>query len=566
MKLKIENGTILELYTSSEIVEGEKRFSYHLSYKGKKLANIPNDNVFGLEPDKLESIKNAIHTEVRDGNLYASQKCIVKGVSLIQDVFGHLEKDNDSIKISFEDLVLCQCQESEFPEGLFARRNSFVVHIIDDNTYKVIRYANLHQHSEYSLLDAIVKVNDIAENTEYACALTDHGNMYGHREFYNAMIKRNKKPIIGVEAYIEELNDETVPDDEKELLTYKRKYFNRNHLILLAKDNTGLRNLYKLVSVNEDHIYNRPHITYDDLEKYHEGIICTSACMSGPIGKAIQKRDYQLAEKVIEKLKAIFGDDFYMELQNHKFEEEDFIMNMIAVLAKKHGVKTTIGIDAHYLKPEDAYAHELWLCNVNNKKITDPTHRKYSGEGYYMMDSDEVVELFKDYPEALDNSLEIADKCNVKIEFEGYHLPDFQIPKEFKTQADYLTHLCRQGYKKLFYGTDKFRNPVYVDRMKEELRVITGYAKGEYNPNADWSGYMLIVQDFLNWAKQNGIYVGPGRGSAAGSLVAYCLGITSIDPIEYGLLFERFMSPDRISMPEQYWAFSVNPITQGCAA
>lgn len=551
MKLKFHNGTNVQLFTKSEVKNGEKEFTYQLAYNGKVIATVSKDNISSsVNPEKIETKKNAINCIIKDEKVLYNDDVIITGTSLIKDQFGDLVKEGEKVIVKFDDLILGEFDLNDFSDDLFKRRNSFKVKIIDDNNFKVIRYANLHQHSEYSLSDAIARVKDVAKATEYSCALTDHGNMYGFREFYKAMKNEGKHPIIGTEAYIETLNDETIPTEENDFLNYKRTYFQRNHIILLAKNNAGLKNLYKISTESYDNIYSKPHVTYDMLRKYHEGIICTTACMSGVIGKPIQKQNFDLANKVIEELKDIFGDDFYIEIQNHKDEKEAFVMNMARVLAKKHNVKMTVGIDAHYIKPEQSFAHELWLCNREQTNINDPNRSKYIGEGYYVMSSDEVVELFKDIPEALDNTLEIADKCNVTIEFEGYHLPDFQIPSEFKTQADYFKYLCREGYKRLFKETDKYKNPIYLQRMQDEIKVITGYATGEYNPNADWSGYLLIVQDLINWAKEKGIYCGPGRGSAAGSLVAYCLGITDVDPIADGLLFERFMSPDRISMPD----------------
>lgn len=538
-KLQIPNGTICNIFSSSTVKDGNKTFRIQLNYGKKALADYHSIMFKGINPEDIESSKNAVEVEVRDGALYKDGNCIFNRGSLIVNQIADLVKEGNRIVARFDDLILAEFTEDEFTEGLFLRRNNFKLAVKSDDDYKVIRYANLHQHTEYSLLDGMARVKDVAKKAEYACAITDHGNMYGHRAFYEAMVKAGKKPIIGFEAYIETLNDDEKPKTKADFELYKRNNFNGNHLILLAKNNVGLKNLYKLTTEGYNNIYGHPHITYELLEKYHEGLICTSACLGGPICEAIKNQDMEMVERVILKLKELFGDDFYVEIQDHKFEEETAVMQMAKVFAKKYGVKLTVGIDAHYVNPEDSEAHELWLCNLSKKTINDPTRFKFTGEGYYMMSSEEVVELFKDIPEALDNTLEIADKCNVKIEFEGYHLPDFDIPKEYKTQAEYFTQLCRDGYKRLFYGTDKFRDPVYVNRMKEEIKVITGMHTGTYNPNADWSGYLLIVQDFINYAKSQGIYCGPGRGSAAGSLVAYCLGITNVDPISDGLLFER---------------------------
>ena len=512
----------------------------------------------------------------------------------------YLVKGKNTAVIGIDDCRLAEIPVGYFDSELFKRRNHFKVRIMSDDNWYVIRYANLHQHTEYSLLDGMTRIKDLAEKSEYACAITDHGNMFGFLQFYNAMKAKGKKPIIGFEAYVEtvdgsrkyfkspsgqdDMTDAKMFDNVKETNTP----YNGEHLILLAKDNTGLKNLYKLCTDAENHFYRKPHVTYEMLEKHHEGIIATSACIAGTLGQAVktmlqlesagqmeaQKEVYEanrlLAEHFIEKMISIFGkEDFYIELQNHHFPLEDMIMKRIRQYAKKYGLKTTIGIDAHYLNKEDAEAHQLWLCLQTGSKINDERRMEFSGDGYWVHNSEEVLQLFPDDAEALDNTLEIADKCNVTIEDEGYHLPHFPLPEGETEEYEYLKKLTWNGFEKFFKNTPAYNSPEYRERVEFELKTIH---------DMGWAAYFLIVSDFIAFAEEKDmkgnlekyfpsnvfdhsripeeilnkpeIYVGSGRGSACGSLVCYCIGITKVDPIKYSLLFERFLNPERVSMPD----------------
>jgi DNA polymerase-3 subunit alpha len=510
---------------------------------------------------------------------------------------GLIEKDGKKFAAAgVRSKLLAVIPLEELPMNLFKNRKTFKITVRSDDDWSVIRYANLHQHTEYSLLDGITPIKDLAKKSEYACAITDHGNMYGYLQFYKEMKKQNKKPIIGMEAYVETLGgpkksfeggssevDELMFDNVKTSTTS----LNGEHLILLAKNEEGLKNLYHLTTEAEMHFHRKPHVTYDMLEKYHGGLIATSACIAGTLGQAIKTQiqiedagatetsadayqaNLKLADDFVDKMVSLFGADFYIEIQDHHFDLETRIMKRIREYAKKHGVKTTIGIDAHYLNKEDSKVHELWLCKQTKKTIDDPKHMRFSGDGYWVHTSEEVVSLFPEDIDAMDTTLDIADQCDVEIKFNGYHLPKYPLPEGEKTEFGYLCKLCSNGFQNLFGGTPTYEDPVYRERLKMELGTIN---------KMGWPAYFLIVQDFIAYArdtdvrdhleryfpsniydhkeiperliKDHEVYIGTGRGSAAGSLVCYCLGITKVDPIKYDLLFERFLNPDRISMPD----------------
>ena len=485
--------------------------------------------------------------------------------------------------------------EVEYPTGLFERRKSYPIVMHNDNEFTIVRYANLHQHTEYSLLDGITRIKDLAKKTEWASAITDHGNMHGFFEFYKEMNKLGKKAIIGCEVYLETPgnnprkvfnatendNDEIMFNNEKE----PKSTLAGEHLILLAENDTGLHNLFRLVTESSNHFYRKPHVTWDMLDKYHEGLIATTSCIAGTAGRSIKEiikcEGKEGAEEVLEQNKhileiyfedmiRIFGkDNFFVELQNHHFPLEDEIMKRLREYAKEYGLKTAVGIDAHYLNKEDAEIHELWLCKQTKAKYDDPKRMRFSGDGYWVHTSDEVVELFSDDLDALDNTLEIAERCNVEIKSEGYHLPVFPLPEGFKSEREYLHHLCNEGFKKHLGHLKGAERKKYIERVQYEMSVIE---------KLGLESYFLVVQDFLKYARDDKvkehindyfpepyynhenipehifkdyeIYVGSSRGSCAGSLLAYCLEISTVDPMKYDLLFERFLNPDRVSMAD----------------
>lgn len=397
---------------------------------------------------------------------------------------------------------------------------------LGNNEARVIRFADLHRHSDCSLLDGMTKISDMIEKTEYAGALTDHGTMYGFLEYYKLMNAAGKKPIIGFEGYLENLDGE----------------LKGRHIILLAKNDVGVKNLFKLTSDAYNNFKRKPHITWAMLTEHHEGVICLSACLAGIIPTALLAKQEDVARAAIEKFISIFGnDDFYIEIQRHHLLEEDMVRGELVALAKEYGLKYVATSDAHYPNKEDAYTHEVLLCLQTGKTMDDPNHMKYDGDGYYLMTSEEIEELFKDYPEALDTSLEIAEKCNINIELNNVNMPKYVVPEPFKSMEEYFEHLVHKGFKSRFKGTVHENDPVYKERFDYELAMIK---------QMGFEDYFIVVWDFINYCRTHNIYVGPGRGSAAGSIIAYCLGITDLDPIKYNLLFERFLNPERVSLPD----------------
>ncbi|AEV68825.1 DNA polymerase III subunit alpha [Acetivibrio clariflavus] len=394
-------------------------------------------------------------------------------------------------------------------------------------------FVHLHVHTEYSLLDGANRIKDLIKRTKElgmdSIAITDHGVMYGVVEFYKEAVSSGIKPILGCEVY-----------------TAKRTRHDKQgavdsdpgHLVLLAKNNQGYKNLMKIVSIGfTEGFYYRPRIDFEVLERYSEGLIALSACLSGDVPKALLNNDFEKAKEIAQKYSGIFGkDNFYLEIQSNGIEEQRYVNSQLIKLSKETGIPLVATNDAHYLRKEDARAHEILLCIQTGKSINDEDRMKFPTEDFYVKSPEEMEEFFKNIPEAISNTVKIAEMCNVELEFGKLHLPKFGVPDD-KDAYEYLKELCYDGLKR-HYGEnieDK------IDRLEYELSVIKqmGYVD-----------YFLIVSDFIRYAKDRGIPVGPGRGSAAGSLVAYCLGITNIDPLKYNLLFERFLNPERITMPD----------------
>ncbi len=396
-------------------------------------------------------------------------------------------------------------------------------------------FVHLHVHTEYSLLDGANRIPDLIARTAElgmnSIAITDHGVMYGVVDFYKTAKKNGIKPILGCEVY-----------------TAKRKRFDKQpgldadqgHLVLLARNNEGYKNLMKIVSIGfTEGFYYKPRIDTDVLRRYSGGITALSACLSGDVPKAILEGDYSKARKLALDYNEIFGQgNFFLELQSNGIEEQNLVNQNLIKLSRETGIPLAATNDAHYLRREDAKAHEVLLCIQTGKKITDEDRMKFSTDDFYIKTPEEMTAAFKNIPEALENTVKIAESCNVELEFNKLHLPQFEVP-EGREPFEYLTCLCYEGLKRL-YG-DNAANPEYTQRLEYELQVIRqmGYVD-----------YFLIVWDFIKYAKDNGIMVGPGRGSAAGSLTSYSLGITSIDPLKYNLLFERFLNPERVTMPD----------------
>ena len=395
-------------------------------------------------------------------------------------------------------------------------------------------FVHLHGHSEYSLLDGGCRVSEMAELAAEqgmpALALTDHGNLFGVIEHYKTCQAAGIKPIIGCEVY--------VAIDSRHLRQAARGLTHAsNHLILLAKDTTGYRNLTKLVSKGylEGYYYN-PRVDKDLLREHAEGLICMSACIGGEIPHLIQREGLAAAETVAREFMDIFGDDYYLEIQRHDIDPEAKVNDGLLKLHRKLGVPLVATNDFHFLRATDHDAHDALIC-IQTGKTVDEKNRLCYPDGLYMKSPEEMQALFADLPDALERTLEIADKCNVELEFGKTYMPDFPIPAGYASSDDYLTQLAQEGLERR-YGTV---DPAVQERLDYELSIIT---------SQDFSGYFLIVWDLVSYARQEGISVGPGRGSAAGCLASYCLGITNVDPIKYDLIFERFLNPERIEPPD----------------
>ena len=392
-------------------------------------------------------------------------------------------------------------------------------------------FTHLHVHTEYSLLDGAARIGDLvsraAELNMDALAITDHGCMYGVIDFYNECRKKGIKPIIGMEAYV-------APKSIYEPTNVRE----HAHLILLCKNETGYKNLMKLSSIAFiDGFYYKPRIDYDLLEKHSEGIICLSACLAGDIPQYLLNEQYEEAEALARRLKRVFGDDFYIELQNHGIPEQLTVLPRLVELAKKLGIKTVATNDIHYVDRSDAEAQDALLCIQTGHFVDETNRMKMQAEEFYVKSEEEMLRRFAGYEEAVHNTALVAEKCDLEIELGGRHLPEFKAPDGMDNEV-YLRRLCAEGMLKRF-GPDPGKE--YVDRLEYEIGVIS---------KMGFVDYFLIVWDFIHYAKTHGIPVGPGRGSGAASIVAYTLDITDLDPIKYKLLFERFLNPERITMPD----------------
>ena len=388
-------------------------------------------------------------------------------------------------------------------------------------------FVHLHVHTEYSLLDGAARVKDVLDKAKdlgmTALAMTDHGVMYGALEFYSYAEKIGIKPIIGCELYIVEDR-------------FDRNVKGYSHLLLLAKDQTGYRNLMTLVSKGfTEGFYYKPRIDYGILREYSEGLVCCSACLAGDVQRALLGRNYEKAKEYALMYKGIFGDDFYLEIMDHDMPEQKEINPLLARLSKETGIKLIATNDVHYTNKDDSEAQDVLVCIQTGTRLSDEKKLSFETQEFYLKSGDEMAELFPDMPEVISNTLEVADKCNLKIEFGVMHLPVYEIPEGY-TDYQYLYEIAEKGLYERYEVTDEIR-----ERFEYEISTIR---------DMGFVNYFLIVWDFIHYAKSSGIFVGPGRGSAAGSIVAYSLGITDIDPIRYSLLFERFLNPERVSMPD----------------
>ena len=394
-------------------------------------------------------------------------------------------------------------------------------------------FVHLHLHSEYSLLDGACRLKELLSSVKEkgmnAVAVTDHGNMFAAIDFYSKAKEMGVKPIIGCEAYVAARSRF---DKENNL---DSKNF---HVILLCKNNTGYQNLMKMISLAwTEGFYRKPKIDHELLEKYHEGLICLSACLAGEIPSAINDGDNEKAYTLARYYKSIFGSDFYFELQNHSLPEQQKVNRVLTQMSRELDIPLAATNDCHYVDKKDAVVQDVLMCIQTGRTLSEPDRMKFPSDEFYIKTEDEMRKLFPDDPEAIENTAKIAEMCNVEIEFGKLKLPHFEVPNN-EDHYEYFRRQCFEGlYKK--YG--KSPDIDTVKRLEYELDVIN---------KMGFVDYYLIVNDYVQYAKSRDIPVGPGRGSGAGSLCAYCIGITDIDPMKYDLLFERFLNPERVSMPD----------------
>ena len=394
-------------------------------------------------------------------------------------------------------------------------------------------FVHLHLHTEYSLLDGVCRIRDLMERVkevgQEAVAITDHGVMYGVIDFYKAAKAAGIKPIIGCEVYVapRSRHDRVHGVDQE-----------ANHLVLLCENETGYQNLSYMVSQGFiDGFYGKPRVDLELLRQYHEGIIALSACLAGRVPQLLMAGDYEAAKKAALELSEIFGaEHFYLELQDHRLPEQREVNLGILRIARETGLPLVVTNDAHYLRREDSRTQDVLMCVQMGKTVDDPNRLKFETDEFYVKSEEELRELFPDQDEAFSNTVDIAARCNVEFTFGKYHLPEFQLPEGY-TSLSYLKELCDQGFEERYRG----KHPEYRQQLEYEIEMIE---------KMGFTDYFLIVSDFVRYAKSVGIPVGPGRGSAAGSMVSYTLHITDLDPMEYSLYFERFLNPERISMPD----------------
>ena len=395
-------------------------------------------------------------------------------------------------------------------------------------------FTHLHVHTEYSLLDGSNKIKEyvarVKELGMNSAAITDHGVMYGVIDFYKEAKAQGINPILGCEVYV-------APNSrfDRETVHGEDRYY---HLVLLAENNTGYSNLMKIVSKGfVDGYYYKPRVDMEVLEQYHEGIIALSACLAGEVPRAITRGNYEEAKEIALKYQKCFGkENYFLELQDHGIPEQQNVNQHLLRMSQELGIELVATNDIHYTYAKDAEPHDILLCIQTGKKLADEDRMRYEGGQYYVKSEQEMAELFPYARQALENTQKIADRCHVEIEFGVTKLPHFEVPEGYDSWS-YLNKLCFDGLKERYPQN----HTELEDRLNYELGVIKemGYVD-----------YFLIVWDFIHYAREHDISVGPGRGSAAGSLVSYTTGITNIDPIKYNLLFERFLNPERVSMPD----------------
>jgi len=394
-------------------------------------------------------------------------------------------------------------------------------------------FVHLHTHTEYSLLDGAARIESLVKKAKdvgmKALAITDHGVMYGVIDFYKACLSQGIRPILGCEVYVAPHSrfDRRPQIDD-----------NQYHLVLLAENEVGYKNILKLVSLGfTEGFYYKPRVDRELLDQHSEGVIALSACLAGEISQAILNRNLKEAENAALFYKEIFGpDNFFLEIQDHGIAEQKEVNHYLLTLSKKLAIPLVATNDIHYINKSEANIHDVLLCIQTGKTLNDTERMRFPTDEFYLKTAEEMWQLFGYIPEALDNTVQIAERCEVKLEFGKLHLPNYEVP-EGHTVDSYLEELCRKGINERYHPVTE----EVLKRLNYELGIIK---------QMGYSGYFLIVWDMIHFARSKGIYVGPGRGSAAGSIVAYALGITNIDPLKYDLLFERFLNPERVTMPD----------------
>lgn len=412
-------------------------------------------------------------------------------------------------------------------------------------------YVHLHNHTHHSLLDGLTKVEELVDRVKYlgmsAVAMTDHGTLSGAIEFYKACKDQDIKPIIGIETYVaaRTIHDRDPAKDKA-----------RYHLILLAMDNTGYQNLMQLSSIaNLEGVYYKPRIDHNLLEQYNEGLIALSACAGGEIGENLKSGNYDEAKRIAAWYQGVFGDRYYLEIQDHnEWDVQQTINEGVLKIGKELGIQCVVTSDAHYLSEADQQSHEILLCVGTGSYLSDEDRMSLKDFHLHVTDPEDIIDRWgNEHPSIITNTKQIADRCNVSLEFGKILIPTFPVP-EGDTEKTYLDKLVWQGLAWRYGGVEhaKMHELSIEDTRKLLEDDITTRADFELSviENMGFNGYFLIIHDFINWGKDRGIIFGPGRGSAAGSIIAYALNITELDPIKYDLLFERFLNPDRISMPD----------------
>ena len=394
-------------------------------------------------------------------------------------------------------------------------------------------FVHLHLHTEYSLLDGACRIQDLVKRVkelgQTAVAITDHGVMYGCVDFYKACVAEDIHPIIGCEVYVAPRNR---TDKVRELDSENR------HLVLLCKDETGYRNLSYMVSqANLDGFYGKPRIDLSLLREHHEGLIALSACLAGEIPKRLLAGNYEGAKEHALKMAELMGEDnYYLEIQDHGIEEQKVVLEGILRIHKETGIPLVATNDAHYLRKEDARTQDVLMCIQMGKLVDEPNRMRFETEEFYVKSEEEMRTLFPQWPEAIENTQRIADRCHMAFQFGQHHLPEFQYPEGYDGDS-LFAELCQKGFEKRYPDASE----EYRERLRYEMEMIR---------RMGFVDYFLIVADFVAYARSQDIPVGPGRGSAAGSMVSYCLEITNVDPMQYDLYFERFLNPERVTMPD----------------